>query len=161
MNHALLYGSHEVTIDQKNRLPIPVEFRRSINLERDGDAFFIIVGINRRPWFYPDRYYMGLVSSQPAPELIPDVESLEFDHMYFGSAYRRTMDDQGRILVPERLLTRTGSEREVTMVGVKDHLELWNRSDYEAWEEDLDNRRVEIAKRVKRPRPPVAEISDP
>lgn len=145
MNHALLTGSYEVTIDQKNRLPIASEFRRAINSERDGDSFFILVGINGRPWLYPDRYYTALLSRRPAPELLPELDALEFDHMYFGSAYRRAVDDQGRILVPEKLLKRTKTERDVTLVGSLDHLELWNRAEWDAWEDDLDTRRPTVS----------------
>lgn len=149
MNHALLIGSYEVTIDPKNRLPIASDFRRAINSERDGDAFFIVVGINGRPWFYPDRYYTALLSQRPAPELIPELEVLEFDHMYFGSAYRRSVDEQGRILIPEKLLKRTKTDRDVTMVGGLDHLELWNRG-VGRLEEDLDSRRPTVAQAGRR-----------
>lgn len=157
MNHALLTGSYEFTIDQKNRLPIASEFRRAINSERDGDAYFILVGINGRLWLYPDRYYTALLSQRPGPELLPELETLEFDHMYFGSAYRRAVDDQGRILIPEKLLKRTKTERDVSLVGSLDHLELWNRAEWDAREEDLDSRRPTVATAGRRLRPPGEE----
>src|SRR2546423_4327574 len=47
LKHGLLYGSYELTIDEKNRLLIPSEIRRQLNPESNSDAFFLIVGINR------------------------------------------------------------------------------------------------------------------
>jgi MraZ protein len=54
-------------------------------------------------------------------------------------------DNQGRILLPDRLLKRAGIEKEVTLIGVQDHLELWNRRDFEEfensqWEHLAENR---------------------
>ena len=41
-------------------------------------------------------------------------------------------------------------QREVTVVGIRDHIEIWNRSEWNAHEEDLENRRAEIAARAKK-----------
>ena len=58
----VLYGEYDITIDEKNRLLIPAEVRRSLDPERDGEAFFVIIGQNLRPWLYPERGYEQLVS---------------------------------------------------------------------------------------------------
>ena len=57
MRHLILYGEYELTIDDKNRLLVPSEVRKAIVPERDGEAFFLVVGINRVPWLYAERYY--------------------------------------------------------------------------------------------------------
>ena len=57
MRHLVLYGEYELTIDDKNRMLIPSEVRKSLDSERDGDAFFLVFGTNRRPWLYPERQY--------------------------------------------------------------------------------------------------------
>jgi division/cell wall cluster transcriptional repressor MraZ len=140
----LLYGSYELTIDDKNRLQIPSEMRRSLDPDRDGEELFILVGANRKIWFYPDRYYRELVS-QKAPEIVPENESLEFDHLNFANAFREKWDKQGRISMRDRLLKRTETGRNVTMIGARDHMECWNTAEWNAWSEELDRRRAEIA----------------
>jgi len=42
----------------------------------------------------------------------------------------------------------------VTLVGVRDHLELWNRSDWNAERESLRRRKAEIAVKRKTRQPP-------
>ncbi len=44
------------------------------------------------------------------------------------------MDRSGRILIPDRLLVFAGLKQEVVMIGVRDHLELW---DAERWQNYL------------------------
>ena len=151
MRHALLYGEYELTIDDKNRLLVPSEVRRSINPEADGEAFFLIVGVNRRPWLYPEKYYQELVSLT-APDITPGEDLLAFDQMNFAMASRLEWDKQGRILVPDKTLRRTGIGKEVTMIGARDHLELWNRQDWEARFEALLDKSSEIALRAKQAR---------
>jgi MraZ protein len=151
LKHGLLYGSYELTVDEKNRLGIPSEVRKQLNPERDGSAFFLIVGINRKLWFYADKYYESLVSEQKQ-EVTPGEDALLFDQMNFSMADKREWDTQGRIVVPDKLLKRTGTNKEVTLIGARDHLELWNRADWEAWELELDRRRADIAQNARQAR---------
>lgn len=151
MRHLVLYGEYELTIDDKNRMLVPSEVRRAIDPQRDGDAFFMVVGVNRVPWLYPERTYEQLIAQSPA-ELTPEEDSLAFDQLNFAMASRLEWDKQGRILIPEKTLKRTGLSRDVTLIGVRDHLQLWNRSDWEARREALLSKSSEIALRAKQAR---------
>ena len=147
----ILYGEYELTIDDKNRLLIPSEVRRALDAERDGEAFFLVVGVNRRPWFYPEKGYEALVA-RAQQELTPAEDVLAFDQMNFAMASRLEWDKQGRVLVPEKTLRRTSVGKEVTLIGVRDHLELWNRGDWEPHFEQLLSRGSEVALRAKQAR---------
>jgi len=145
---SLLFGSYELTIDDKNRLLIPSEIRKQLNPERDGSTFFVTVGLNQKIWLYPEKYYEELVFQQ-VPEMLPNLDSLEYDQLNFALASKVDWDKQGRILVSDKTLKRTGTRKDVTLIGVKDHLELWNTSDWDARSEDLDRRRPEITLKAK------------
>jgi len=151
LRHLLLIGEYDLTIDEKNRLQIPAEIRKSMNSERDGDAFFLVLGLNRKPWLYPERYYEQIVF-QAQPELTPGEEQLDFDHVNFALAEKRDWDSQGRMVIPEKTLRRSELTREVTLIGARDHLEIWNRSDWEARREQLLSRSAEVAIRAKQAR---------
>jgi MraZ protein len=84
--------------------------------------------------------------------MVPAEELLAFDQMNFALASRLEWDKQGRVLIPEKTLKRTGLEREVTLIGARDHLELWNRPDWETRREELLSRSLEIAVRAKQAR---------
>jgi MraZ protein len=148
VRHLVLFGEYEISIDDKNRLVVPSDIRQSIDPQRDGDAFFLVVGQNDRPWLYPELYYEQLVSRDPG-DVTPDESALAFDQMHFALASRLEPDKQGRMLIPEKILRRTGIERDLTMIGVRDHLELWPRSEWDAHREGLLRRSGEIALRAR------------
>ena len=72
--------------------------------------------------------------------------------MLFASASDEVPDKQGRVLLPDKILKRAGILKEVTLIGVRDHLELWNRADWEARREELERRGPEIALAAKKAR---------
>ena len=147
MRHPVLFDEYELTIDDKNRLLIPAEVRRSI-LPEHGEAFFVVMGVNRVPWFYPEKYYEELVMQAPA-DITPGEDLLAFDQMHFAMTTKVPWDKQGRVLIPDKTLRRAGLGKEVTLIGVRDHLELWNRADWEARRDELERRSTEVATRAK------------
>ena len=144
MRHPVLYGEYELNIDEKSRLQIPSEIRRAIKPEQHGAALFLVRGINKRPWIYNEFYWDDLVSKAPQ-EMTPAFQRLEFDQLYFARASRLEPDKTGRVVLPEPLLRRSNIKREVTLIGVRDHLELWNRDEWDAHRDALETREAEIA----------------
>jgi MraZ protein len=155
LRHLVLYGNYELTVDDKNRILVPSEVRKKLEPERDGEAFFLVTGRDGRLWLYPERYYESLVSREPT-ELTPSEDTLAFDRMMLGLASRVEWDKQGRVLLPDRALKRAGIGKDVTLVGARDHLELWNRSDWDAAREQLEARRADVMEKMRqaRERPP-------
>ena len=151
MRTTVLYGEYELSIDEKNRLLVPAEVRRALDVERDGEAFFLTIGENGQPWLYPERRYEAFVS-QMESEMTPGEDRLAFDQMYFSMASKVDWDKQGRILVPEKYRVRTNLSRDVTMIGVRDHLELWNRTDWTDRMQVLESQRADIAARQRQMR---------
>ena len=151
LRHPLLYGEYDLTIDEKNRLPVPAGVRKALDPAIHGEAFFMVMGINRKPWLYPKKYYEELVTSVPS-DMTPGEDILAFDQINFALASPLEWDAQGRVLIPEKTLRRTGLNKEVTLIGVRDHLELWNRTDWETRKEELFSRSMEIALKAKKER---------
>ena len=49
-----------------------------------------------------------------------------FRRLFFAQMENVDVDRAGRVLVPERLLVYAGIISEVVLIGVRDHLELWD-----------------------------------
>jgi len=144
------YGEHELTIDPKNRLLVPAEIRKVIVPEIDGDAFFVTLRNNKVPWFYPERYYRELINSVIPPGIAPDAELIKWMRSRISLAVRVEWDSQGRVVVPDSLIQRAGLQKKVCLIGICDHLELWNQTDWDAQREELysqDDAIEEIAKK--------------
>jgi MraZ protein len=72
--------------------------------------------------------------------------------VFIGGAHECTCDRQDRILIPPVLRQYAGLNRDIVLVGVLDHFEIWSRDNFENEElmllNDLKNpeARNEIAK---------------
>ena len=155
VQHTILHGEFELSLDEKNRVMIPAELRRVIDPESQGAAFFLTIGLNRKPWLYLEKTYESIVSAAEN-DIAPDADALAFDQMYFAMASRVEMDKQGRVLLNEKCLRRTNTNREVTLIGARNHLEIWNRADWEQQYEQNLSRMAELARKAKASRTPNA-----
>ncbi|MEP0845395.1 MAG: hypothetical protein HRF50_01080 [Phycisphaerae bacterium] len=127
-------GAYDLTIDGKNRLSIPSAVRSSTNCDRDGRAFYVVPGRRRGTLaVYPDRYFERTRRFVPADEQLSEDGHAWREFEYSQSALVDP-DAQGRILIPDRLLKSAGVSKVVTLIGVQDHLEIWNRTEFEAFE---------------------------
>jgi MraZ protein len=151
LRHLLLTGEYEVNIDDKFRLNIPAEIRKRIIPERDGKGFYIVPGLNKKPWLYAECHYENMVGLDE-PVLLPEDDQLEYDQYNFALTTLLELDPQGRLAIPARTFRRMEMSREITLIGVKDHLEIWNRAEWEQKREELIGRSAEVTNRMKRAR---------
>jgi MraZ protein len=156
IQHLVFKGSYDLAMDEKHRVLIPLDIRKRIVPERDGNAFIAIEGIDGRLWLYPETYYDALLS-QGVSQAMPGADVLAYHRWNLGASATIELDKQGRLLLPERTLKESGLGKEVTLVGVSDHLELWNRSEWEAERQELRRRKAEIAVKQPPPKPPAAQ----
>lgn len=54
-----------------------------------------------------------------------------FRRVFIGGAFECPGDRQGRILIPPSLRQYAELEKEIVMVGVLDHFEIWSRKNWE------------------------------
>jgi MraZ protein len=59
------------------------------------------------------------------------------------------LDGQGRLLLNERLRKRAGLKDHITLIGVRDHIELWNS---ESWEQYLSDHMAQYQKQMSQAR---------
>ncbi|MGE0480707.1 MAG: division/cell wall cluster transcriptional repressor MraZ [Phycisphaerae bacterium] len=128
------FGTYPLTIDGKCRLSVPFAVRSQMNPESEGRGLYAVPG--RRPHtlaIYPDRYFHELRRRWPDEESLSD-EAYEWRQFECSQTVLLDPDAQGRVLIPQWLLESAGLSKDVTLIGVQDHLELWNRADFEAFE---------------------------
>lgn len=130
---AFFVGEFEQTIDSKRRLAISSMLRESIDPSEDGESFIVILGPERHLWLYPDAYYRRLVASMRRSPL-PSREQRKID-LLFAMARLVKPDSQGRIVLPERSVSRAALSDRVMLVGMNDHIEIWPA---DQWDKRLD-----------------------
>jgi MraZ protein len=65
----------------------------------------------------------------------PD-EAVSYERLSFALANKVELDRQGRLLLSETLRRRAKLGGNLTLVGVRDHIELWNTADWDRYVED-------------------------
>ena len=128
----LFRGSSFHTIDVKGRIIIPARFREII---RDGD----------KPGVMLSKMDKGLVAytfdewSKIEEKILSLAEKSEtmrrFRRVFIGTASECNCDKQDRILIPAPLRQYAGIDKEIVLVGVLDHFEIWSR---ENWDQEND-----------------------
>ena len=139
----MFFGEYEHAIDEKSRLTLPARFRDDL-----GAGVVIAKAIDSNLDVYP-RHSWTRVVEERLVDLDPFArETRELQRYFFSGAVDAVPDKQGRVLVPPKLAERAGLEREVVVVGVYDHLEIWDRT---AWAEHLravEGRVDDVAERL-------------
>jgi MraZ protein len=118
----LLTGTHPRTLDEKKRLVLPRRVREQLD---DPETLFVTPGPDQCLWLYTQAGLEQLaVKLDQAPAT--DAEARVFRRLYFAQTEAVDIDRTGRILIPERLVQFAGLRHEVVLIGVRDHLELWD-----------------------------------
>jgi MraZ protein len=130
VSRMLLTGTYPRTLDEKKRLTLP---RRVRELLGETETLYVTPGPDQCLWLYTQaglEQLAGKLDQVPAT----DAEARVFRRLYFAQTEAVDVDRSGRVLVPERLLAFAGLRHEVVLIGVRDHLELW---DVERWQQYL------------------------
>jgi MraZ protein len=126
----LLTGTFPRTLDEKKRFGLPKKVRDQMG---DPDTLFVAPGPDQCLWVFTQE---GLEKLAERLDQTPatDAEARVFRRLYFAQTEAADVDRAGRIVISERLLQFGGIQREVAVIGVRDHLELW---DPERWQQYL------------------------
>ena len=150
MRTASFVGEHERTIDSKNRLSIPAEYRTLEVEERDRCVFYVVPGSRNGTLSLYTEASFAEHEKEISSDFLPDEDELTFMQMFYSQATRLDVDKQGRVLLPERVLKRNEIGREVYITGAKDRLDVWNKSEYEAFWARNGPRLEEVQRRARK-----------
>ena len=144
----LLTGEYQHVVDGKSRVLISNKLRNQIDAEEHGSNFYLVLGANGILCLYPEKYYEQIVLAVAPNATAPD-EAVAFERISFALTSKVELDNQGRLLLNERLRKRAGLKNNITLVGVRDHIEIWNNDN---WEEYLSEHMVQYQKQMSQAR---------
>ena len=142
-------GTFEHSLDAKHRLTVPSRFRAALSggavLARSHE---VQTGSARAVAIWtPDGYkaFTTAVLAQLNP-LAP--EARELKRFFFNYAYDVDLDSANRLMVPPLLLEYAGLSKDVVVAGSGECIELWDRSAYRDYHDDVATRIPDIAARL-------------
>lgn len=149
----LLTGEYQHVVDDKSRVLISNKLRSQIDCQEHGSNFYLVLGANGILCMYPEKYFEKLVLSMAPATSAPD-EVVSFERISFALANKVELDSQGRVLLNEKLRQRAGLKDQITLVGVRDHIEIWNS---ESWERYLTDHMAQYQKQMMQARQTVLQ----
>lgn len=120
-------GHFRHTIDPKGRLSIPARFREAL----DGDLGdkLVVVPIDHALEVYPLSAWRDIEAKVAAlPKF--DEDARKFKYAYLSRAQDVSLDAQGRIQLSSDYRERAGLDKDVIVIGMLDHFEVWDPDRY-------------------------------
>ncbi|MCR4410034.1 MAG: hypothetical protein QHH43_05945 [Candidatus Saccharicenans sp.] len=141
----LLIGSYSARLDRSGRLKIPEKFRDIIEQSYGKDVFITSL-TDEAVQLYPLAVWeqMTSIANEGALTLRPDVRRFLLRVNLKGSHHQ--IDAKGRVLISQTLREKARLNTEVEVIGLNNHLEIWNKEVLESIiekrplsEEDFEN----------------------
>ncbi len=119
----MLLGEYAYAIDAKGRLFLPARLREEL-----GDSVVLSKAVDPCVNVYSAEAFGAFANRLTA---LPEIEMRDVRRFVFGSASQTSPDSQGRVLLLPALREWAHLKKEVLILGVGDHLEIWDKETYE------------------------------
>ncbi|NCC07379.1 MAG: division/cell wall cluster transcriptional repressor MraZ [Clostridia bacterium] len=118
----MFIGEYNYAVDDKGRLNFPAKFRDEM-----GAQFYVTRWLDECLIAFPQSEWQHVADSLAEKSM---VKSRDIQRFLYAKAVEAVPDKQGRILLPANLREQASLDKDVTIIGVGSHAEIWNT---EAW----------------------------
>ena len=127
----MLYGTYEHTVDAKNRMFVPAKFKEAL-----GASFKVTHGIfNKCIHVYSDSEW---AEYEKKLSNLPSIRSDDYIRAIYSNTVDVQIDSQGRIVITQFLKEKVGIQKNVLVMGVGNHLEIWAQDVYAEKQSGID-----------------------
>jgi MraZ protein len=139
-------GSDIYSVDAKGRVSIPSKMRRNISPEANS-TFVVTRGLEKCLYGYPLDEWRKLETSIKALNQTSEEDRFSM-RMLLQYSEELTLDGQFRILIPKTLLEYAEIKKEVYIIGVLDHIELWDPQNFKRYIDSMKKSYESVAESV-------------
>ena len=124
-----LTGTHTYQLDPKGRMSLPARFRAAF-----AEGAWLTLGQEGCLYAFPAaEWQRQSEEARATPQSGPQERA--YARMFFGNAEPVELDNQGRMLVPQKLRSQLGITREAVVRGVGSYMEVWERATFDGYEQ--------------------------
>lgn len=129
---AHFFGTHTPRLDDKGRLFLPAKFRPQLE-----QGIVLTRGQDHSIYGWTTESFARFAEkAQQMPFTNKDARN--FLRMLYSGAVSEVPDKQGRITIPPVLREWAGLDRECTVVGAMDRIEIWDSAAWDAFAADQE-----------------------
>ncbi|QDU97857.1 division/cell wall cluster transcriptional repressor MraZ [Lignipirellula cremea] len=125
----LLTGKYFRSLDDKGRTPLPKPLRDALG-HPDRGLLYLAPGSDGSLTAYPEDTF-ATFADQLAQRSPTQQDVRDFGRLFYAQVQPVEIDRQGRIRIPSDLVQLAQLTKEIVLLGVRDHLEIWNVSRWE------------------------------
>lgn len=135
----MFIGEYKHNLDVKGRIIIPAKFR-----ENFGSSMIVTRGLDGCLTLYSLEQWQTILAQL---KKLPTTkrESRMYMHMITAKAAEVSLDNQGRILLPQSLVEAATLEKECVVIGVVDHVEIWDQNLWQSYYDKASDSFEDIA----------------
>ena len=137
----MYFGYYEHVLDEKGRLVLPRKLREGLS---EGSLLYILKGFDG---------CLSVYNEVDFQKLCEEVNKIDFNkknsrsylRTVLGSVVELSLDKVNRVQLPVAILNKYQISKNVVLLGVGDHFEVWNKDTYEAYQKESESKFEEIA----------------
>lgn len=136
-------GQYEHSLDPKDRVTVPARFRAELS-----EGIVLVAGLDPCVELYTPGGY-----DEFSQRFLADLNRLGrkgrmMYRRFNASAQDESLDSAGRVRIAKHLIEHAGLEGACMIVGVADHLELWNPTRWSEHYAELDDQAERMAEEL-------------
>ncbi len=124
-----LFGEYECKLDDKGRIILPSALKKQVSPDAQ-DRFMINRGFERYIALFPMNEWEMIKRTISKLNLYIK-KNREFVRYFFRGATETGLDGNNRLLLPKSLMEYAKIEKEIIVLGLDDHIEIWSKPTYE------------------------------
>lgn len=128
VGESMFFGSYLHSLDTKGRLVIPSKLHLAI-----GQKLFALRGFEQCLSLYLEPDFNKLISSIDNMDY-RSKEARDYIRLSLSSVIEMEIDSHGRIQLPTKVINTYGLSKDIKIIGINDHLELWEINAWEKYE---------------------------
>lgn len=138
----MFLGTHAPRLDDKGRLILPAKFREQME-----EGVVVTRGQERCLYVFPAAEFERLAGQlRQAP--VTSKQARDYLRVFLSGASDEVPDKQGRITLPTHLRSYAGLDRDCTVIGAGERVEIWDAGAWEAYLAEQEQAFAEQAEEV-------------
>lgn len=137
----MLTGEFQHSMDAKGRIFVPARMRDEL-----GKTFFVTKGLDGCLYIFSSDEYNKMMEKFDSTSSIGNKKMREVKRYFVSTEVEP--DKQGRILLPPSLREKAELQKDVVVIGMGNHAEIWDLAKWNAYNEANDEEMTEIVEQL-------------
>jgi MraZ protein len=134
----MFMGEYKPALDEKGRVAIPARMRKAFGEDAPIDKLIITYGFGKCLMAYRESDWADFVKNKLVRASESMQDGIRLMRFFVGGAFECELDKQGRIIIPAYLKEYAGIEKDITIIGLYNRVEIWGREQYDSQKPDND-----------------------